>query len=731
MKNHDTSSSSIQASDPGSSTSDGSARQQGLPSPALHVATSSSPDYFGLGAPSGRFFDAMNDSTEELLQAARGPIPSPSVSAHVANDALVAVTHPHHHHHHHRHHHHSHHSHGVDPSVLSMLVKSTGENSTELANTKLLSDPRAGSILRSDTAASTGSQPGAHLGADLSDMHSHRPKPEPTGAALSILNSIVGHSGPAFPRGSPQSALLSSPISSMPSPTLPPLLTSDPMSLGHSPTQSTVIPGASSTMLFHSKLGHSKVTGSGDAHTSPNASSNSSASNSVQLQQFQSSSSSSTSGTDVHSSGSSSTILNKLQQQNSSYCPKVRGADGQGMRKRARMDSIDLDSKLKNKNSYSLMIPLRTPPSRAMSALHDVPGIDVFAAAGHQSEKLHMRYARQSRSGSTGSTRMTALGALTASRQDSADPEFVKPNIPGVTDNTVHSRHGHRSSSSSSSSKRSSRGKRKSDAGTMNSNDEKLDEMHQHSDEDLAHAEHRSSAAAAGGVSGDNDSVFPYIFSGNGSGSSCHQCKSRRTMDQLVFCCNMFNRRQKGKKRAASGREKRSDCRKKYCDQCLMKFYRETPPLKRQHPSSNWPCPSCRGICRCAACRRQKERQRSRDALTMSPATTIACQLVFNKDISKLQLGTSAASDRAFQNVVQSLNSHSVTIPQDAATTILSSSKGGDASTSASASSSISKSKSKSSVKGKGNNKASKSTGKPKGRPRSSPKTSRNANSPK
>jgi len=180
-----------------------------------------------------------------------------------------------------------------------------------------------------------------------------------------------------------------------------------------------------------------------------------------------------------------------------------------------------------------------------------------------------------------------------------------------------------------------------------------------------------------------------------------------------------------------SDKPRRHGCRKKYCDQCLMKFYKEKPPPLRQDPNrfshppllrvrvfvclcmhmyvcmyvcmyvyvcvcvclrvrmcvciscmwiymlfvlccnapislahsripppsllplsvplslsrfpSNWPCPACRRICTCAACRRQKAKLQQRaDPLTMSPATSLACGLVYFKDLLKFKLGDPA-----------------------------------------------------------------------------------------
>ena len=111
--------------------------------------------------------------------------------------------------------------------------------------------------------------------------------------------------------------------------------------------------------------------------------------------------------------------------------------------------------------------------------------------------------------------------------------------------------------------------------------------------------------------------------SGNGSGSSCHQCKSRRSFQNLIFCANMFLAQARYKHArevaASSGHvgpppklDKKSICRKKYCETCLLKFYGERPPVPtlRQSPQSTWICPACRDICCCAACRRQKFKHR-------------------------------------------------------------------------------------------------------------------------
>jgi len=99
--------------------------------------------------------------------------------------------------------------------------------------------------------------------------------------------------------------------------------------------------------------------------------------------------------------------------------------------------------------------------------------------------------------------------------------------------------------------------------------------------------------------------------SGNGSGSSCHQCKSRCLLSSLILCKNLPSLRGKGK---------RQGCRKKYCDRCLNKFYSENAPTSEQQAS--WACPACRGICRCAACRRQKAKHAAAAAPTSGATQT-------------------------------------------------------------------------------------------------------------
>eukprot|EP00471_Norrisiella_sphaerica_P004329 CAMPEP_0184478790 /NCGR_PEP_ID=MMETSP0113_2-20130426/719_1 /TAXON_ID=91329 /ORGANISM="Norrisiella sphaerica, Strain BC52" /LENGTH=359 /DNA_ID=CAMNT_0026856693 /DNA_START=119 /DNA_END=1198 /DNA_ORIENTATION=- len=128
------------------------------------------------------------------------------------------------------------------------------------------------------------------------------------------------------------------------------------------------------------------------------------------------------------------------------------------------------------------------------------------------------------------------------------------------------------------------------------------------------------------------ESVAASINSPN-FGSSCHQCKSRRSLDDLNWCSNMLAM-QHGKKRPV--------CRKKYCDRCLLKFLGEKPPRqegKKQRES--WVCPACRQICTCAACRRRKQKTGDRISstsplsLSSTPASTSRPQKVKPSPLSR------------------------------------------------------------------------------------------------
>lgn len=80
-------------------------------------------------------------------------------------------------------------------------------------------------------------------------------------------------------------------------------------------------------------------------------------------------------------------------------------------------------------------------------------------------------------------------------------------------------------------------------------------------------------------------------------GTSCHQCKNTKDLQYLSFCMNTFEKRTKNEKR---------NCRKKFCQVCLKKFYNEELSEALRNPC--WSCPSCRGECVCAACSRLREK---------------------------------------------------------------------------------------------------------------------------
>ena len=125
-----------------------------------------------------------------------------------------------------------------------------------------------------------------------------------------------------------------------------------------------------------------------------------------------------------------------------------------------------------------------------------------------------------------------------------------------------------------------------------------------------------------------------------GSGLSCHQCKTRKQLDELYTCGNYE------KKKRATGEAKKAirPCRKKYCarstrtrsqhdclgmrpvdccadaavcvricvcGRCLHKFYSELPPARTESGTTvlHFECPSCRLICQCAACKKRQQPQ--------------------------------------------------------------------------------------------------------------------------
>lgn len=86
-----------------------------------------------------------------------------------------------------------------------------------------------------------------------------------------------------------------------------------------------------------------------------------------------------------------------------------------------------------------------------------------------------------------------------------------------------------------------------------------------------------------------------------GSGLSCHQCKSRKPTEELVFCTKLFQKKTKNESRP---------CQKKFCVSCLQKFYHlEAHGIrgKEAMQTSKFVCPSCAGYCVCAVCKRRED----------------------------------------------------------------------------------------------------------------------------
>ncbi|MES1920287.1 hypothetical protein MHBO_001973 [Bonamia ostreae] len=77
---------------------------------------------------------------------------------------------------------------------------------------------------------------------------------------------------------------------------------------------------------------------------------------------------------------------------------------------------------------------------------------------------------------------------------------------------------------------------------------------------------------------------------GDKMGSSCHQCKSRRNKSVLLWCSSLNSSKQ---------------CKKKYCDNCLKKFYNQSIFNFTEVQQKHWKCPACENNCSCAACRRR------------------------------------------------------------------------------------------------------------------------------
>lgn len=94
--------------------------------------------------------------------------------------------------------------------------------------------------------------------------------------------------------------------------------------------------------------------------------------------------------------------------------------------------------------------------------------------------------------------------------------------------------------------------------------------------------------------------------------AQCHQCKTRKK-GSLVQC-----------RQPPPHPKKSIVCKKKYCHNCLVKFYEEQPPQ-----TTYWVCPSCRQMCCCLICWRAK----CKADVSLSPASALASALVFFPDL--------------------------------------------------------------------------------------------------
>eukprot|EP01083_Nonionella_stella_P212537 767446_1 len=106
---------------------------------------------------------------------------------------------------------------------------------------------------------------------------------------------------------------------------------------------------------------------------------------------------------------------------------------------------------------------------------------------------------------------------------------------------------------------------------------------------------------------------------------SCHQCKCKKRLDQIIVCGHVYRIHKTVK-----------TCTKKYCKSCLLRFYLQAPPTDNQDPTwSLWKCPCCRYICCCAWCRKKKAKRLESvsnairaEAHRLTPAISLARKLV-------------------------------------------------------------------------------------------------------
>ena len=156
------------------------------------------------------------------------------------------------------------------------------------------------------------------------------------------------------------------------------------------------------------------------------------------------------------------------------------------------------------------------------------------------------------------------------------------------------------------------------------------------------------------------------------SGFSCHQCKtSARTGDELIFCGNMTP---KGPRRRRCKKKFCISCMKHYGDKDFEQAMRHHQHMQDQangiawdeHDNSADPefwCPSCRGVCCCMACRRERVSQLpgpeavdelNNAAQTTSRATAAAQSKQRSKRQNKAKSAAGASTDSLIDATSQS-----------------------------------------------------------------------------
>ena len=123
-----------------------------------------------------------------------------------------------------------------------------------------------------------------------------------------------------------------------------------------------------------------------------------------------------------------------------------------------------------------------------------------------------------------------------------------------------------------------------------------------------------SPASNTSPVSADENSLSPTAFLQqlikkarhvkSSQGVSCHQCKTTKQTFELHFCTSQALISRKGRRRK---------CRKKYCETCLRRSYSPAVLDSAHKDTRMWPCPSCLGLCICAACTRTGGQEDSDD----------------------------------------------------------------------------------------------------------------------